>query len=93
METKHQERLFGKRLLFLTALLVGGCSGALRAAVVEHADASRTVAATLQKLPPTLHCEALTAEQSAACKVSVTILSGQAQALRDSADRLERATR
>lgn len=80
---------------FVRALLVGGqvvcvgCTGQLRAAMIDHARASTTVATTLDRAATTLQCP----EPAGSCGAVREVVSGQAQALKDSASRLDRAAR
>lgn len=76
----------------LLAILVGSsCGSVLRSAAHEHAQASISVAQTLERAAAALRCGELAAEAGAECKSAVRVVSDQAQALRDSAKRLERS--
>lgn len=74
-------------------LLCGGCGVSLRAAVLDHAETSRSVATTLSRAAAVLRCEEMAAAGQAPCRAGVSVIEAQAQALRDSAERLQRAAR
>ncbi len=66
-----------------------GCTGQIRAAMVDHARASTAVAATLDRAASTLQCP----QPAGSCDAVREVVSGQAQALKESAARLDRASR
>lgn len=86
----HRVRLW---TLSLGLALSCGCGGALRAAAVEHAQASLAVAQTLKRAVAGLHCDGGKDDAASPCKVSVGVIEEQAQALQDSAARLQRTAR
>ncbi len=70
-------------------LVFAGCTGQVRAAMIQHAHASAAVAMTLERAASMLKC----VEPSGACPAVREVITGQALALRDSTGRLERAAR
>lgn len=86
---RHWQNL--KRLIrvFLVGgqVLCVGCTGQIRAAMIDHARASTAVATTLERAATTLQCP----EPAGPCSAVREVVSGQAQALKDSAARLDRA--
>lgn len=93
METKRSLGKIGIRhaVSLLAILSVSACGGVLRSAAYEHARASIAVAQTLERAASAVRCGELAAEAGAECKLAVRVVSDQAQALRDSARRLERS--
>lgn len=91
MQTQAVRDQKGLRLLLIVATLGSGCAGSLHQAAREHAAASRSVAQTVKRVTAGLTCEGLKEESLAACKTRIAILEEQAQALGDSADRLQHA--
>ena len=92
---KTQRSPMNRRICQAVCLLgiLGGssCGGVLRSAAHEHAQASVSVAQTLERAAAALRCGELAAEAGAECRSAVRVVSDQAQALRDSARRLERS--
>ena len=76
----------------LLAVLLGcSCGSMLRSAAHEHARASLATAQTLERAAASLQCGGLPPDAAAECRLVTRVISEQAQALRDSAARLERS--
>ncbi len=69
------------------AMVGTGCTGQIRAAMIDHAHASAAAATTLDRAASALQCP----EAGGTCPAVREAVSRQAQALRESAARLERA--
>lgn len=78
---------WAKALAVAGALVHAGCTGQIRAAMIDHAHASTAAAVSLERAASALKCP----EADGACPAVREVVSGQAQALRESAARLERA--
>lgn len=80
-------------IFFASILLVGcslsGCAGQLKAAMVEHAKATQSVAGTLSQAAAEIQCEG--SKDVAMCSAAVSLINDQVKALQDSAENLERA--
>lgn len=80
-------------IYFASVLLVGcslsGCAGQLKAAMVEHAKATQSVAGTLSQVAADIQCEG--SKDVELCSAAVSMLNEQVKALQDSAENLEKA--
>lgn len=85
----HRLKKFVRVFLVGGQVLCVGCTGQLRSAMIDHARASTAVATTLDRAATTLQCP----EPAGPCGAVREVVSGQAQALKDSAARLDRAAR
>lgn len=85
----HRLKKLVRVLVASGQMVLIGCTGQLRAAMVDHARASTAVATTLERAATTLQCP----DPAGPCGAAREVVSGQAQALKDSAARLDRAAR
>lgn len=78
----------GWTCLILSAM---GCGGALRSAAYEHSQATLAVASTLKRAVSMVRCEQNRDDAVASCKASLQVIALQADALEQSAARLQSA--
>jgi hypothetical protein len=89
----HKKKEWATRLgLAWLVLCAAGCGGALRSAAYEHALATQAVASTLKRAVALVVCEQSRQDAVASCKASVQVIALQAEALEQSAARLQSAS-
>jgi len=92
MRERSKIRRLGPIGLAGVVLFVAGCGGALRSAAYEHAQATRAVASTLKRAATLVQCEQSREDAVVACKSSLQVIALQAEALEQSAARLQSAS-
>lgn len=74
-------------------LSLSGCAGQMKAAALEHARATKTIAMTVSKATEQIRCEDMKADSTNTCKAAVSTLNDQVKVLTESGDKLEGAAK
>ncbi|MGA7878807.1 MAG: hypothetical protein WCA08_24320 [Desulfoferrobacter sp.] len=78
----------------VTIPFISGCCGQVKQAAIDHAEATRGVAMTLQASVPKIDCAGLPdSAEYKECEAALAAIKAQIPALNGAADRLENAAR